>query len=138
MYKINNYILLDKLNFCKSILSNFTELRTPIAVIIYIQYFAQYLLLKYSKGMGNGTDSYIGASIVLEKSGAQLFHSMVKARNALINCDKEDSLKHIRVLREQDYCDYPDYCDVDIETNNFYTVFLTVNWEDVVDYVKSL
>lgn len=138
MYKISNSVLLEKLSFCKSILSNLTELRTPRAVIIYIQYFAQYLLLKYSKSIGNGTDSYIGASIVLEKSGAHLFHAMVRAGNALINCDKGESLRYIRILRKQDYCDYPDYCDVDIEINKFYIVFLTVNWEDVIDYIKNL
>ena len=135
MSKLDKKLLVSKLNFAKHILSQFSELLTPMSAILYLEYYAQYLLFKCCADYNDDT-VLIGSSFVLNKLHDVFYKNIIKTRNALAHCDKKEALQFIKLLSEFDYDEVPDI--LDMEMFKYYMPLSTVDWKALMTFIEEV
>lgn len=133
MGTIKKSIIGDRLAFYTKVLTEFTELLSPQAFILFIIYFGEYLLAKFSKHK-NATENNTGASVVLEVGKSYFYESLVNLRNAITHYDKDDLEDYITKLES---IDYSDLCPVNSDDTITHCILVLskVDWNLMRNYL---
>lgn len=123
-----------KLKFYGNIIRDMTALLSVHAVLFFIEYFSQYLMVRFCVPTEDDPDSVsTGAGPVGISSGVEVLQTIVQLRNAIIHC---------KPGKISEYCKFftkIDFDNVDNGHDQLTTVGLhalsSVDWIDLRDFL---
>ena len=128
--------LKDKIAFYSKVLFEFYSLLSPVAFILFINMFAEYLLVKFSKPISEETN-VTGASICNEMSSTKFYSTVINLRNAIIHYDKGDIRYVLDEIANIDYLELLP-TDSDDVISHCIKVLRNVDWKSVENYLLTL
>ena len=124
-----------RLQYYSRVLSEFQYLYTAQAFILFIIYFGEYLLAKFSKHK-NKTENETGANIAKSVGKSVFYRDIINLRNAVTHYDRDDIIDILEILEQLDYNDLSPVTSDDTITQCIMTL-ANVNWNVVRSYLLS-
>lgn len=94
-----------KIKFYSNIIKGMTSLLTVHAILFYIEYFAQYLMVRFCMSNTSNSNSVsTGASVVGMISGVEMLQNIVQLRNAIVHCQPERINEFCKQFTKIDFC----------------------------------